>query len=183
MAANQDGKWRPPAAVPFKTAKLADELKTHSVTDDRGQFVIHAIHLRSGKVLWFSGHAEDLLYPQTTYLFDPKKPSDVVEKKVPAGIDLVLLPLRAAAGRQRARCRRLTDGSPQRDRLLTPIATTAVAPALRPLRCSRPNPGKEAWRKLGSLKQGRWYPTAVTLGDGSVLVISGRREALDVRGL
>lgn len=177
MAADQDGKWRPPAAVPFDaTAKIADALGKKTISDGRGQFVIHAIHLRTGKVLWFSGHAEHLQYPQTSYLFDPKSPNTVTQKKVPAGIDLFCCHyVQLADGNV------LVVGGSQVDVHGPTSYDTNTdyrgSSGSSTIALFETNPGKEKWKKLGSLKQPRWYPTAVTLGDGSVLVISGRRES------
>jgi hypothetical protein len=177
MGADTDGSWRTPAAVPFLPGELRDKANTHPVPDLRGQFVIHAVHLHTGKILWFCGHAEFLDYPLVAYLFDPKNPSaPAVRKPFPKGADLFC-----------CFCVQLADGrilvvggseadhlagatfNPQTDYRGSAGASTIVIF----------DPRLEKWEKVDSsrkLLQGRWYPTAVLLGDGSVLVISGRRE-------
>jgi len=178
MGADTDGSWRTPATVPFQPGEmLRDKRGRNPVPDPRGQFVIHAVHLHTGKVLWFCGHAEYLDYPLVAYLFDPQNPSaPPVRKPFPKGADLFC-----------CFCVQLADGkilvvggsepdhlagatfNPQTDYRGSAGASTIVIF----------DPRKDKWEKPKSspkLLQGRWYPTAVVLGDGSVLVISGRRE-------
>ncbi|HWZ43494.1 MAG TPA: hypothetical protein VNW97_08445, partial [Candidatus Saccharimonadales bacterium] len=38
------------------------------------------------------------------------------------------------------------------------------------------NPATEAFSPMPNMKAGRWYPTATTLGDGSVMVLSGLND-------
>lgn len=38
------------------------------------------------------------------------------------------------------------------------------------------SPTSESWTKLPSMRYGRWYPTNVTLANGEILVIAGRRQ-------
>jgi hypothetical protein len=39
------------------------------------------------------------------------------------------------------------------------------------------NPNSNTWTRTADMKGGRWYPTATTLSDGSVLVVSGSQDA------
>lgn len=41
-------------------------------------------------------------------------------------------------------------------------------------------PETETWKKVGDMRFARWYPTAVTLSDGKVLVFSGQNESRNV---
>jgi hypothetical protein len=178
MPSDTDGSWRSPAPVPFRPGDmLRDKRGLNPVPDSRGLFVIHAVHLHTGKVLWFCGHAEYLDYPLVAYQFDPRNPSaPAVRKPFPNGADLFC-----------CFCVQLADGkimivggsqldhvpsgtfNPQTDYRGSSGASTIVIF----------DPRKEDWEKpdpTRKLLQGRWYPTAVLLGDGSVVVISGRRE-------
>jgi hypothetical protein len=178
MPSDTDGSWRSPAPVPFRPGDmLRDKRGLNPVPDSRGLFVIHAVHLHTGKVLWFCGHAEYLDYPLVAYQFDPRNPSaPAVRKPFPNGADLFC-----------CFCVQLADGkimivggsqldhvpsgtfNPQTDYRGSSGASTIVIF----------DPRKEEWEKpdpTRKLLQGRWYPTAVLLGDGSVVVISGRRE-------
>ncbi len=38
------------------------------------------------------------------------------------------------------------------------------------------DPFTESWTQLEDMSVGRWYPTNVTLGDGRVLIFSGRNR-------
>src|SRR5207237_608598 len=42
------------------------------------------------------------------------------------------------------------------------------------------DPDQNSWTNIDNMNRGRWYPTAVTLPDGSVLVSSGSDEHGDV---
>lgn len=173
-----EGVWRVPQSVPFKAKDLFDRGNKHKINDTRGLFVIHAVHLHTGKVLWFCGHTEDLLYPQASYVFDPRKPGDPPkEAKIPAGLDLfcchyVQIPdgkILVVGGSQIDR-HHATSFNRNRDYRGSRGASTIATF----------DPKTEKWAKVGSLLQGRWYPTAVLLGDGSVVVISGRREDVEL---
>jgi hypothetical protein len=42
------------------------------------------------------------------------------------------------------------------------------------------HPATSSWQSGAAMAQGRWYPTATTLPDGDVLVLSGQDEAGDI---
>ena len=42
------------------------------------------------------------------------------------------------------------------------------------------DPATDSWQSGAAMAQGRWYPTATTLPDGDVLVLSGQDEAGEV---
>jgi FtsP/CotA-like multicopper oxidase with cupredoxin domain len=44
------------------------------------------------------------------------------------------------------------------------------------------DPTLEEWIHVQDMADGRWYPTLVTLGDGRILAVSGRRETFDANG-
>ncbi|NUK25711.1 DUF1929 domain-containing protein [Streptomyces lunaelactis] len=178
MAADTDGSWRPPQPVPFNPGeKLRDKSGHNPVPDERGMFVIHAVHMHTGKVLWFCGHAEFLDYPLVAYVFDPRKPTaPAVRKPFPNGADLFCcFCVQLADGRI------LVVGGSQPDHLsgasFNPVTDYRGSAGSSTIVIF--DPRKEVWEKPDpshKLLQGRWYPTAVMLGDGSVIVVSGRRE-------
>src|SRR3954447_6917818 len=49
---------------------------------------------------------------------------------------------------------------------------------LRNSRLFDPRPGSGTWTQSGAMHYGRWYPTAITLGDGSIFVASGVTKLL-----
>ncbi|MFB7288713.1 galactose oxidase-like domain-containing protein [Actinacidiphila glaucinigra] len=181
MPADKDGSWRPPQPVPFKPGeKLRDKSGQNPVDDERGLFVIHAVHMHTGKVLWFCGHVEYLDYPLVAYVFDPRKPTaPPVRKPFPNGADLFCcFCVQLADGRI------LVVGGSQLDHLsgTTFDRRTDYRGSAGSSTIVIFDPRKEVWEKPDpgrKLLQGRWYPTALVLGDGSVIVVSGRRESLD----
>ena len=64
-----DGAWDPPVvnAIPPKPSLR----RWSSLPDDRDLFVIHAALLHTGKVLWFSGHAEAMHYATVSFVWTP----------------------------------------------------------------------------------------------------------------
>jgi len=182
MPADTDGSWRTPTAVPSLPGTIRDKANRNPIPDTRGLFVIHAIHLYTGKVLWFCGHAEQLDYPLEAYLFDPRRPTaPPVRKPFPGKADLFCCHyVQLADGRI------LVVGGSQLDHLAGAIYNPATDyrgnAGASTIAIFDPRPGKrgERWVELDAapkLLQGRWYPTAIVLGDGSVVVVSGRREA------
>ncbi|MEU8399533.1 galactose oxidase early set domain-containing protein [Nonomuraea sp. NPDC048892] len=178
MPADTDGSWQAPKPVPFKPGEvLRDKSGANPVPDERGLFVIHAVHLHTGKVLWFCGHAETLDYALVAYVFDPRNPAAApVRKPFPNGADLFC-----------CFCVQLRDGKilvvggSQLDHLAGAVynPNTDYRGSAGSSTIIVFDPRKEVWEKPDpkrKLLQGRWYPTAVALGDGSVVVVSGRRE-------
>ncbi|WP_062349673.1 DUF1929 domain-containing protein [Herbidospora yilanensis] len=181
------GAWSPPRPVPHLPGVLRDKNGQNPVPDDRGLFVIHAVLLHTGKVLWFCGHAEYLDYPLEAYVFDPRNPgAPAVRKPFLNGADLFCcFCVQLQDGRI------LVVGGSQLDHFVTggtfnPRTDYRGSAGSSTIHIFDPRMGKKGgeWVKPASgpkLLQGRWYPTAVVLGDGSVLVISGRREEADFR--
>jgi len=164
MPPQTDGEWEPPVTipVPLPVPKITNGALT---TDDtRGLFVIHAVALHTGKLLWFSGHTEHLFYATNSYLFDPNTPGTLRRIPFPPGSDLFC-------------CHyvQLHDG-----RILTVGGSDSNFSGHGSVGARNVvifDPVTEGWVNTGKqLLQGRWYPTAVLLPDGRVLVFSGRRE-------
>lgn len=187
MPLNTDGQWL--GTTPFNIASpTIHDTAGHLFVDARGLFVLHAFLLHSGKVLCFCGHVEGMNYAPLCYLFDPANPTGLMAPKTfPAGADpfcghYVQIP----DGRV------LAVGGSQMD--VGAVDNTLPDPSTTPGYVYRgstgekiiamfdPAPGVEDWFPSNAggvanqLKQGRWYPTAVTLPDGRVAVFSGRRE-------
>ncbi|WP_046867040.1 glyoxal oxidase [Microvirga massiliensis] len=162
-----DGAWDAPVDNAIATEKI--RYGPQEVDDPRDLFVIHAALLHTGKVLWFSGHTESMHYATVSYSWDPDTGA-LTRIPFPPGVDLFCCHyVHLEDGRL------LTLGGSDFDfssngsygakniLLFDPMPTRAF-PAGR-------------WIQTGKeLLQGRWYPTAVLLGDGRVLVFSGRLE-------
>lgn len=191
MSATQ-GNWIDRGRINIADPTITDG-DGHSFTDTRGLFVIHAVLLHTGKVLWFCGHVEDGHYALKSYLYDYKNPAAQL-----ASQDFPLHnPSLARAGR-------LADphAGPHADLFCchfaqAPDGKVVVVGGSDPDyfvggggghgSVGEPyiytlDPATETWdySRSGSgvnrLAEGRWYPTAVTLGDGRILVVSGRRS-------
>lgn len=171
MPPNTDGQWS--GTTPFPLAPpnpILDDGMGNTVPDTRGLFVLHAALLRTGKILVFGGHVEFMFYAPLSYVFDPKAPSTPLTRiNFPAGMDLFC-------------CHyvQLPDG-----RIL--VVGGSDMDFMHHGSVGAKNicifdPGTETWaisRDGGTnnlLSQGRWYPTAVLLPDGRVMVASGRPE-------
>jgi len=157
------GAWLPVGTNTIDTEVI--RYRKLSVNDPRDLFPLHAVMLRTGKVLWFSGHAEHNHYAEASWVFDPTD-STLRRAAFPSTVDFfcchyVQLPdgnILAVGGSQHDFATVSSRGS----------KTVAIF---------EPSGASGAWRPTGhELLQGRWYPTAVLLGDGRVLVFSGRRE-------
>ena len=91
MPPNTDGSWGAATTIPVDPAVLRDPYDPSvTITDTRGLFVVHAILLHTGKMLWFCGHVEGLFYAAIAYLFDPNAPATqkLVAKPMPVNTDL-----------------------------------------------------------------------------------------------
>ena len=181
MGADTEGEWVPiPAGfkIPIANPELFDPFDaTRKITDTRGLFVIHAVLLYTGKILCFSGHAEDLFYAPIAYLYDPRASSGTQLKAIPmpAGTDLFC-----------CHCVQMYDGriliigGSQQDDLTGGTLTYHGSEGAKTIVVFDPAPGKETFSVpagIGPLAQGRWYPTVVMMGDGRAIVLSGRRES------
>ena len=159
-----------------------DDDHGHSFVDHRGLFVLHAILLNTGKVLCFSGCVERQMYAPFCYLFDPDHPTATLSPiSFPPKADMFCCHyVQAPDGRI------LAIGGSQHDVEDPPGSGTIK---YRGSNGSKTialfDPSTEQWTVsttngvANELKQGRWYPTAVTMPDGRVAVFSGRRELDD----
>ena len=63
-----EGLWIDGGKIRVADVRITDGQHTsptdpnHTILDKRGLFVIHAVLLHTGKVLWFCGHVEDRNY-------------------------------------------------------------------------------------------------------------------------
>lgn len=131
--------------------------------DGRGVFVIHAVLMHTGKVLWFSGHVETADYLTESYVWEPTEPvSTATKQPFPAGTDIFC-----------CHHANLEDG-----RVITVGGSMAHPNHGRGIKaiCIF-DPATSTWTKIGEMQEARWYPTLVTLPDGRLVVFSGRKEA------
>jgi hypothetical protein len=132
---------------------------------------VHTALLHTGKVLAFGGSGNDetaLADPHPAELFDPEAGTvEVVDEDLAGDVfcaghaflpDGRLLAAGGTAG---------YDG---------PVSLPGL-PDLPPFRGLEQayvfDPATEAWTRVGDMAAGRWYPTCVTMGDGSVLTAAG----------
>jgi hypothetical protein len=138
---------------------------TPVTSDGRRLFILHAILMHTGRVLVWSGHTEDLHYAAEAYEWDPIGDPNMtgsVRRNFPAGVDIFC-------------CHQtnLEDG-----RVMTVGGSAAGPPHARGIRdiCIY-DPAGGVWSQIGQMSVGRWYPTLITLADGSVLAFSGHDES------
>ncbi|WP_271078516.1 aldehyde oxidase family protein [Aurantiacibacter sp. MUD61] len=183
----------------------------HLILDKRGLFVIHAVMLYTGKVLWFCGHVEDGHYALKSYLFDYKEtysqPLNTLESQnfplhnpaLARGGEPNQLPNDPATGHFHADlfCCHFVhthDGKVivvggsdpeyfvQGRGIGVNAGHRSVGEEYIYLFDPEPPAGQGHWQtvmdgsSVARLAHGRWYPTAVMLGDGRIAVFSGRRE-------
>ena len=174
MAKSDTGEWKGPRPFAVLPVPTTDTLGNR-VTDNRGLFVLHAALLYTGKVLVFSGHLEDMDYAHYSYEFDPEHPDSLGSRT----------PFPDFAGHGDLFCChmvQLHDG-----RILAvggsePFHKTTGDTSSGGKHIAFYDPSTHRWDRIVSgaarpaLRQGRWYPTAVVLGSGDVLVFSGRTE-------
>lgn len=155
MPESTDGKWNGVLNAPGDSVAL---------NDGRGFFAIHAVLLKTGKVLWFSGHAETVQYLLESWVWDPTQPASTATKQpFPSSSDLFC-----------AHMATLEDGRV----LVVGGAEAAAGNGIKAISTFDPNaPNATAWEKIGDMDVGRWYPTLVALPDGSFVTFSGRRES------
>jgi hypothetical protein len=196
-----EGLWVDGGKINVADVRITDGLHTsptdpnHTIVDRRGLFVIHAVLLHTGKVLWFCGHVEDGHYALKSYLFDYRSPAAQL-----ASQDFVLHNPSLARGAHVPN--NPTSGAFHADLFCSHFVHTHDGKVLV-VGGSDPDyqipgggdhgsrgetyihifdPTTETWSSAmngatpSRLQQGRWYPTAVMLGEGRIAVFSGRRE-------
>jgi hypothetical protein len=136
-----------------------------------GHLPVHVGLLHTGKVLAFGGSANDetrLRNPYPAELFDPEAGTvEVIDQELAGDVFCVghaFLPdgrLLAAGGTHRY------DGDLSFGELpdLPPFSGLDHAYVF--------DPGTERWTRVEDTDAGRWYPTLLTMGDGSVLAAAG----------
>lgn len=140
-------------------------------------FAVHAALVykrtsRTAKVLMFSGGAEKK-YPLESYLWNPANNRFISQTWNPPGLEDDLF---CAHHSFLADGRLLVMGGSIWDEP-SPIGTDH-AKGIKAAYIF--DPQTETWEKVGDMEHGRWYPTAVTLSDGKVLVFSGLDENQDI---
>lgn len=175
MAPNTQGQWGPVQTNALPRQTVTDVLG-HSMYDERDLFVIHAVLMHTNKVLMFSGLTEHLNYPAAAYVLNLAD-GQLHRRDFPPQMDLFCCHyVQVADGRI------LVVGGSQLD--LPTSATTADyrgSNGGKYIAMFDPDHGAHGdWvipmPGTPALQDGRWYPTAVHLGDGRVLVFSGRTE-------
>ena len=136
-----------------------------------GHLPVHVALLHTGKVLAFGGSANDetrLRNPYPAELFDPREGTvEVVDQELAGDLFCVghaFLPdgrLLAAGGTHRY------DGD------LSLAGIIDLPPFSGLDHAYLFDPERERWTRVEDTDAGRWYPTLVTLGDGSVLAAAG----------
>jgi hypothetical protein len=198
------GQWIDGGKIKVADVRITDGLHNgkddpnHTILDRRGLFVIHAVLLHTGKVLWFCGHVEDGHYALKSYLFDYKNPAAQL-----ASEDFPLHNPSLARGGHKPN--NPDSGEFHADLFCSHFVHThdgkvlvvggadpdyhipgggshgSVGEKYIYLFDPDDNNGKGKWSTAmkgatpSRLQQGRWYPTAVMLGDGRIAVFSGRR--------
>ncbi len=170
MPPSTTGQWTGAFSFVISDQPLRDDAHPpHTIIDDRGLFVLHAVLLHTGKVLCFGGHVETAYYPPLSYVFDPDDPGALMTPiPFPAGMDLfcchyVQLP----------NGRILVVGGSDKDFMGHSSHGANNICFFEP----STSPPFGRWVNTGNdMIHGRWYPTPVLLPDGRVIVVSGRRE-------
>lgn len=138
---------------------------TAATSDGRGLFVIHAILMHTGRVLVWSGHAESIHYDAESYDWDPIADPDMTSAQLrpfPAGVDIFCChQTNLEDGRVMS-----VGGSRPHPHHGSGIRDICIY-----------DPAAHSWSRIGEMSVGRWYPTLVTLADGSVLAFSGRDQS------
>jgi galactose oxidase-like protein len=160
-AASQDGQWGPKLSVP--------------------SLAIHAVTLATGKVLWVSRNwsADGAQAGANAWLFDPatgtSRRVDPPSVRYPDG---TLAPANIWCGGQVV----LPDGRVlfAGGNLSNPTGDQSPA-AGRGFKGARWvftfDPWTETWTRQPDMAHGRWYPSLVTLDDGTVLILGGWDES------
>ncbi len=188
-----EGQWLGPWETPGRSIPASRPVPAGTQT---GIFVIHSVLLRTGKVLWFSGHAEAVDYERECVVWDPTvtvpdpdpaNPSHVRPDTSAGNVTRHVPPIDGVHHIDPFCCFhvQLDDG-----RILTlggaghpvdPAGNVMHGTGIRDICIFDPMaaPGSTfmgAWTHVGQMAVGRWYPTAVHLGDGRVFVVSGHAE-------
>jgi hypothetical protein len=117
----------------------------------------HMTVLHTGKVLWWRGGATPAIRP--TYVWDPQT-EESTPIVPPVGHMLCMGHATLADGRV--------------------LAVGGYAPPADPPHAMIFDPLQETWTRVADMAYGRYYPSATTLGNGEVIVMSGRRTPTEL---
>ncbi len=176
------GKWFGPYKTPGNSLVSGDNL---------GIFVIHAVLLHTGKVLWWSGHAEVVNYVAEAVMWDPLAATvpdptvDAVNVHGSATMpDISNATIITFPGVDIFCCHHVHAADGKVITMGGAGAGTGTAPhnshgrGIKDINMFDPaNPGA-GFVKLGDMTEARWYPTSVFMDDENILVFSGRKEVL-----
>ena len=148
-----NGQWEGLSKTPGDSKVLHDDL---------GVFVIHAVLLKNGNVLWWSGHAETVHYLPETYEWDPTTPiTDAIKSPLPPGVDIFC-------------CHHALLNNGQVITVGGSMAAPNHGKGIKAI--CKYDPATHTWSKIGEMDQARWYPTLVQLYDDTFVAFSGRTE-------
>lgn len=143
---------------------------TTNASDGTGLFILHAIHMRTGKILVWSGHVENRHLPAESFEWDP-----VADPTMSAALR-VDFPMSSGGHHVDIFCCHQTN---LENGMVMSVGGSQADPnhgqGVRDI-CVY-NPDTHTWTRVGEMSIGRWYPTLITLPDGSVLAFSGRDDS------
>lgn len=146
------GRAPSPCVWPYASGDPASVGSWELLPYTSGVFVVHAVLMRTGKVLLFSGTAEINL-PKESRVWDPD-----------TGV------MTAQSFAEDLFCcghATLADG-----RVLINGGASTAGRGIRSTHIF--DPAAETWTKVADMNHARWYPTTLTLPDGRILTFSGR---------
>lgn len=133
--------------------------------DGKGVFVIHACLLHTGNILWFSGHVESSHYLAKAYVWNPVSEKNVATVDFPRGKKGKIIDVFCCFHIS------LEDGTILLAGGSGDHFSGKDAHGIKDIVLFDPRTNKMKW--IGEMKEGRWYPTLVQLGDGSIVAVSG----------
>lgn len=147
------GRSPSPCTFPYSATDPASVGSWATLSHTSGVFVVHAALLPNGKVLLWSGTVESAMLPKESRVWDPVLDTMTTQT---FGDDLF------CAGHAM-----LPDG-----RVLVVGGSSTPGHGIKSTHIF--DGAAETWTKVADMAFARWYPTAVTLPNGRVLVVSGR---------
>jgi hypothetical protein len=156
-ATNIGGEWAASTTSSTRVPRTPSNSLTSS--DKEGVFVVHAVLMHTGKVLWFSGGAERN-YRREATIFDPDNPTVSKTVRFPGSARRDIFccyHIQADDGKI------VTIGGTEHGHQGAGIDSIVIF-----------DPTTEKFdTKVEKLVQTRWYPTGVMMGDGRIFVVSG----------
>jgi Concanavalin A-like lectin/glucanases superfamily/Galactose oxidase-like, Early set domain/Bacterial Ig domain/Glyoxal oxidase N-terminus/Galactose oxidase, central domain len=152
------GAGTPPPPPPTTTAPPdASAIGRWTGPVELGMVAVNMVQLHTGKILMWRG---ETMGGTSATLYDPPTGS---QRPIPAPYNIF-----CSGNTQLADGRVLIVGGHDSDAGILGSARAAIF-----------DPVSETWTSVPSMSQRRWYPSAVTLPDGRVLVTSGAKTAFD----